>query len=329
MTSHSLTCPRSRVGFFVGQEFRQQYRDREGVVALGRSLTVALRIQVMSFEFEQILTSDGYRLSARHWRPESAVPRGFVVALHGIQSHGGWYEASSQRLCDAGYDVLFVDRRGSGRNWSRRGDAPHADRLINDVIQVLRDVRQQRDKLAPDAKIVLLSVSWGGKVAAAVAARRPEMLDGLALLYPGLCARVRPSLWQRLRLHLARKLDIKHRRIAIPLNDPALFTADPSWQDFIRQDKLALHEVTSGFLIAHQDLTRESLTAAPKIGCPVLMMLAGRDQIINNTATWRWLQRVGCREITLHEYAAAQHTLEFEPPPQQFITDLLAWLSRF
>lgn len=283
----------------------------------------------MPFQWEQFTTSDGYQHSARHWSVTSSDPKAFVVALHGIQSHGGWYEASSQRLCEAGYDVLFVDRRGSGRSWSRRGDAPHADRLVNDVIQILQQVRERRDRLVPNAKIVLLSVSWGGKVAASVAARRPELLDGLALLYPGLCARVRPSFLQRLRLSLARRLDIKYRRIPIPLNDPALFTAEPRWQEFIRNDRLALREVTSGFLLAHQDLTRESLAAAPKIRCPILMMLAGRDQIIDNVASWCWLHRSGCREITLHEYAEAQHTLEFERQPDRFISDLLAWLSRF
>lgn len=123
-------------------------------------------------QFERILASDGYRQFARHWQP-SESPRGFVVALHGIQSHSGWYEYSSGRLCEAGYDVLFLDRRGSGKNFSRRGDVPHGDRLINDVMQVLSDVRRHRDRVAPNAPVVLLAVSWGGKLAAITAARRP------------------------------------------------------------------------------------------------------------------------------------------------------------
>lgn len=280
----------------------------------------------MSPNFEHIVASDGHRLFARHWRP-SGSPRGFVIALHGIQSHSGWYEFSSGRLCEAGYDVLFLDRRGSGRNFSRRGDVPHGDRLINDVVQVLSGVRRHRDRVAPTAPVVLLAVSWGGKLAAVTAARRPELIGGLALLYPGLCARVQPTASQRARLWLARQLDVRHKRIEIPLNGPALFTAEPRWQEFIRHDPLALREVTSGFLLAHQDLTRESLAAAPQIHCPTLLMLAGRDQIIDNAATKSWAQRLGTRELTLHEYPDAQHTLEFEPRPDRFVNDLLTWLN--
>ncbi len=280
----------------------------------------------MSAQIEHIVASDGYRLSARHWRPESP-PRGFVVALHGIQSHGGWYEYSCQRMCDAGYDVLFVDRRGSGMNAARRGDAPHGDRLINDVLQVLAEVRRRRDQIGSQIPVVLLAVSWGGKLAAITAARRPEMVDALALLYPGLCSRVQPTVIQRARLWLARKLDIRNKRIEIPLNDPALFSAEPRWQEFIRRDSLTLRDVTSGFLLAHQDLTRESLAVASAIHCPTLLMLAGRDRIINNAATKDWARRLGTAAFTLHEYPDAQHTLEFEPQPERFVADLLGWLS--
>lgn len=277
-------------------------------------------------QFEHLVASDGCRLFARHWRPTEQL-RGFVVALHGIQSHSGWYEYSSGRLCEAGYDVLFLDRRGSGRNFSRRGDVAHGDRLINDVVQVLSNVRRHRDRVAPTAPVVLLAVSWGGKLAAITAARRPELVDALALLYPGLCARVQPTAWQQARLNLARRLDIRHKRVEVPLNDPALFTAEPRWQEFIRNDPLALREVTSGFLLAHQDLTSESLAAAPQIRCPTLLMLAGRDQIIDNAATKIWAARLGTGNVTLQEYSDVQHTLEFEPQPDRFVNDLRSWLD--
>lgn len=280
----------------------------------------------MSPHVKSIVASDGYRLFARHWQP-TEQPRGFIVALHGIQSHSGWYEYSSGRLCEAGYDVLFLDRRGSGQNFSRRGDVAHGDRLINDVVQVLSDVQRHRDQVVPTAPVVLLAVSWGGKVAAITAARRPELLDGLALLYPGLCARVQPTASQQARLWLARQLHIRHKRVEVPLNDPTLFTAEPRWQEFIRRDPLALREVTSGFLLAHQDLTSESLAAAPQIHCPTLLMLAGQDQIIDNVATKNWAARLGTTKVTLQEYLDAQHTLEFEPQPDRFVNDLQAWLS--
>ena len=45
-----------------------------------------------------------------------------IVALHGIQSHSGWYTWSSRKLAEAGFAVHFTDRRGSGLNWQARGN---------------------------------------------------------------------------------------------------------------------------------------------------------------------------------------------------------------
>ncbi|HUG93328.1 MAG TPA: alpha/beta fold hydrolase [Planctomycetaceae bacterium] len=271
--------------------------------------------------------SDGDRLRFRRWVPAGPRVRGFVVALHGIQSHSGWYGYSSGRLAEAGWRVDFLDRRGSGMNDAGRGHAGHAERLLNDVVQFLAGIRHERDRVDPDLPVVLLAVSWGGKLAASVAARRPELLDALAILYPGLCPRLGPTWYQSLGLHLARRLGGERRRVRVPLDDPALFTSQPEWQEFIRDDPLALREVTVGFLNASRDLDRIVAGAPERIDCPVLMMLAGRDEIIDNEGTRRWFARVAAADKRLLEYGDARHTLEFEPNRAAIVDDLLAWLD--
>ena len=44
--------------------------------------------------------SDGYPLHVRIW-PASSPPRGQVVVLHGVQSHGGWYYRLGRTLASA------------------------------------------------------------------------------------------------------------------------------------------------------------------------------------------------------------------------------------
>lgn len=278
-------------------------------------------------EIARFEASDGYRFHYRHWHPAETRPLGYVVAVHGIQSHSGWYEYSSRRLCDAGYEVCFLDRRGAGLNKEARGDAPHPDRLVNDVAQFLAETRARRNREAPTSPVVLLGLSWSGKLAATVAARRAELIDALALLYPGICARIRPRRHQILGLRLGMLLGQSGRRVTIPLNDPELFTDDPDWQEFIRNDSLALREATLSFLAASRELDVQADRAAERIRCPVLLMLAGRDRIIDNAATRRYFERIPAAHRRVIEYPEARHTLEFEPNREQIAADLLEWLA--
>lgn len=273
---------------------------------------------------DHFTASDGYESAYRLWRPVAPV-RGLVVALHGIQSHSGWYGWSSARLAEAGYIVAFLDRRGSGANARDRGDAPHADRLVNDVIQFVAHLGRRG---CGDVPRVLSAVSWGGKLAAAVAIRRPGLFRGLALLAPGISARVRPNTIQRFAVRSAAPLAAGRRTVRIPLDDPALFTDGPEFKNYLRADLLALRWATVRFLAASLALDRTVRDRAAAIRDPVLLLLAGRDRIVDNTATRAWLTTLGTREITVREYPAARHTLEFEPNREEIFADLTDWLGR-
>lgn len=269
--------------------------------------------------------SDGYEWHYRQWHPAGA-PRGRIVALHGIQSHSGWYEYSSARLCAAGYEIFFLDRRGSGLNSEQRGHAIHAERLINDVSQFLQHLNASQDS-APGVPTILMGVSWGTKLAMAVAVKHAKEISGLTLLYPALFPKIRASLVRRFVLRCAQLYGIRYRRVPIPLDDPALFTDDPQWREFIRDDPLALHEASVGFLLAGRQLDRIVSTAPAAISCPVLFMLAGRDRIAENVATRRFAEEFPASQRTIIDYPQACHTLEFEPNRDQFIADLLGWLE--
>lgn len=281
----------------------------------------------MTPSIARFVTSDGYEHIYRHWRPEAERPKGYLVALHGIQSHSGWYEHSSRKLCEAGWEVMFVDRRGSGLNQKERGHARHADRLVNDVLQFLSEVRHRRNAVAPTVPVALLGLSWGGKLAAVAASIKPELVDGLILQYPGICPRIRMNPWQHFQLSLAKAVEVFDKRVPVPLDDPALFTASSEAQRFIREDNLALHDVSVSFLLANRKLDRLAAKCNRSIRCPVLLMLSGRDRIIDNVAVKEWAARLATPERRVIEYPEASHTLEFEPDRDRMISDLTGWLD--
>ena len=56
-------------------------------------------------QIRTLIASDGYKLHYRYWMPLGVRPAASVVALHGIQSHSGWFAYSSRRMCEAGFEV--------------------------------------------------------------------------------------------------------------------------------------------------------------------------------------------------------------------------------
>jgi alpha-beta hydrolase superfamily lysophospholipase len=265
--------------------------------------------------------SDGYRWQYRHYPAEKPLAR--VVYLHGIQSHGGWYERSCSHLAQAGFEVYFLDRRGSGLNEQARGDTPSFRRLLDDIAEFLRELKKRQ----PDAKTILLAVSWGGKLAAALQRRHPGLTDALALLCPGFIPQVSPPFGQRLRILLAR-LFRPRRLFPIPLNDPELFTQTPRWLEFLRQDQLALHEATARFLVESVRLDAYLRFVPKHVRVPVLLMLAGRDRIIDNARTAAYVQQFAAPEVRVIEFPEAHHTLEFEPAPAHFLGGLTEWMRQ-
>ena len=119
--------------------------------------------------------ADGYPIHVAVW--EATPPlRARVVIVHGMQSHGGWYQNLGRVLSEAGFEVHFPDRRGSGANQKDRGDTPSARRLIDDIAERLRDL-QNREPRVPN---ILGAISWGGKTALVTAADHPDLVDALA-----------------------------------------------------------------------------------------------------------------------------------------------------
>jgi alpha-beta hydrolase superfamily lysophospholipase len=273
--------------------------------------------------------SDGYPLRYRCYEP-SGDPRATIIGVHGIQSHGGWYEHSSTKLCAAGFRVLYLDRRGSGLNEQARGDAASFSRLLDDLAEFVRSpaVAAPAGTAANrGGRVFLVAVSWGGKLAVALQCWQDGLADGLVLLCPGLFPQVALAPWTQLGI-LGSRLTSPGRLFPIPLDDPELFTASPRWRDFIRADPLALHHATARFFVESFRLDRYLRKAPGHVKVPVLLLLAGRDRIIRNDKTQRFFQKFATADKNVITYGEAHHTLEFEPDPDRFIAEMVRWLDR-
>ena len=269
--------------------------------------------------------SDGYQIHLATWPVPPTGPdlKARILVLHGVQSHGGWYQDLGRTLADHGYEAHFTDRRGSGANRQDRGHTPSTRRLLDDVAEYLHDLRQ----LEPVVPVGLIGISWGGKLAVVTAGQRPDLVNALALVCPGLQPRVDVSRRERIQIALAYFFSPR-KTFPIPLSDPALFTASAAGQAFIARDPLGLRAASATLLAASAFLDRYVSRIPRKILQPALLMLADQDRIVNNTRTLAYWGRIASKRKQVIRYPNGHHTLEFDADPSQYARDLAGWFDQ-
>jgi len=270
-------------------------------------------------ELATFTASDGYPFFYRRF-PSEGPPRGRVVFIHGIQSHGTWYARSCARLAAAGYEVFFIDRRGCGQNMKNRGDMPGFRRALDDLAEFIRALPNN------GLPVFLAAISWGGKLGLALPYRHPGLVKGLMLLCPGIVPKVRPSFLTRARIALARVFR-PSKFFPIPLNDPRLFTSSADWQRFVEMDQLGLRYATARMLFGSFALDIYLKRAAKGATLPILLLLAEHDAIIQNVGVRAHVDKLPTIDKQVIEYAGAHHTLEFEAEGHPFVDDMIGWLK--
>jgi lipase len=112
-------------------------------------------------------------LKTRRWgRPEKSC----VACVHGVAQHGGIFAGLGERLAQRGLAVVAVDLRGHGE--SGREPPWDTETHVDDLFETLEAEGVER--------VTWVGHSFGGRLAAAAAARVPERTEGLVLLDPGL-----------------------------------------------------------------------------------------------------------------------------------------------
>ena len=266
---------------------------------------------------------DGYRTNVVRHKPQGQATKWPVVYLHGIQSHPGWFAGSSAYLAEAGHEVFQVTRRGSGENRRDRGHAKSPEQLLADIAAAVSFVKKHTHA----KRVHLLGVSWGGKLAGRFAFS-PEAagLASVVLVAPGIASRVDVSMATKVKIGLSVIFDGK-ARFPIPLNEPALFTDNPIWREYVSVDPLRLNRATGSFLYTSRKIDHQITAAANgAISLATTLILASRDRIIDNHATVKQVNRLTGGRAKVIELEAS-HTLEFEPNPQPFykvLADCLA-----
>jgi acylglycerol lipase len=232
----------------------------------------------------------------------SRQARHHLLYLHGIESHSAWFLPAAASLQEFGCTTYLLDRRGSGLNRDPQpGDASSARVLLEDVQRFRRQLG--------DLQIHLLGLSWGGKLAAAVAMEQPDGLRSLILITPGLRCLTDLSLPTKAKVLLS-LLAGGRTCFKIPI-EPEMFTHTPRFLDFIRKDPWRLQKVTARFLFASRSLDWMIARRIDRLRLPVLLFLAGHDSIIDNRGVLDLLAAIK-PQVRLQLFDEAIHAIPFD-----------------
>ena len=272
------------------------------------------------YEEISVRLPDGYQAYARYWCGPS--PHGAALYHHGIQSHCGWYETSAARLSEAGYAVLQIDRRGSGRNSPDRGHAESAEQLIEDSLAARDELRRR----SGFEGYHLVGVSWGGKLVVAAYVHDPTGVRSLSLVTPGLFPKIGVSTGEMAKIGFA-MLYHPLQLFDIPLNDPNLFTTVPRWQEFFRIDEHTLRQCTAGFYLASRRMDKITAKLSHAKPVPLHLFIADDERIIDNDKTTTFIRELHWSGGRITTYPKARHSLEFEGNPEEYFTDLITFID--
>ncbi|KPH98123.1 alpha/beta fold hydrolase [Streptomyces mirabilis] len=114
------------------------------------------------------MRANGIDVHVQRLGHESGSPRPVVVLIHGllIDSLASYYFSLAPRLAEEGLDVVMYDLRGHGKT-SRPPTGYRMEDFVDDLDGLL-------DALVIDRPVHLVGNSFGGAVAYAMAAARPE-----------------------------------------------------------------------------------------------------------------------------------------------------------
>jgi pimeloyl-ACP methyl ester carboxylesterase len=108
-------------------------------------------------------------LKTRQWGPDKPKR---IVCIHGLTQHAGVFDQLGRRLAARGHSVIGVDLRGHGG--SKIEPPWNTDTHVRDVIETMDD--------AGVREALWIGHSFGGRIAATLAAANPELTCAVALL---------------------------------------------------------------------------------------------------------------------------------------------------
>jgi len=268
------------------------------------------------------LTGDGVQLPVRTWMPAQGKPNAIVVALHGFNDYGNFFNEPGRFMSKAGIGCYAYDQRGFGSSPNRglwAGTQTYAD----DLTQIVSLVKKRH----PGLPVFLLGESMGGAVViVTVTSNNAPDVDGIILVAPAVWGRLTMPWYQRsilwLTSHTVPWMTVTGESLGIKPSD------NIEMLQALSRDPLVIKETRIETIHGLVDLMDEALNQSREISFKTLVMYGEKDEIIPKKPTYKMLQNIIDTDFwTVALYANGYHMLLRDLQARILWRDIVAWIS--
>ncbi|NBO03843.1 MAG: alpha/beta hydrolase, partial [Betaproteobacteria bacterium] len=239
--------------------------------------------------------------------------RGVVLMVHGLGEHMGRYSQTAQVLQQEGWICVGYDHLGHGRSEGDRGKIPFSDALVEGLVHVAQHViAEMPSKIAQDLPLILLGHSMGGLVVVqAIAKARDRMPDICAAVLSAPALGIFLSTSEKWLLH------------CIPLLFPNLCLANKIDTSTLCRDRAVVERYNKDPLVHRKISLRLAawmFHASQQIdqcardwSIPVLLLLAGKDELVDNNSARRFAQQLSAELVAVDNEPEMLHEVLNDP----------------
>ncbi|MFW9877346.1 MAG: alpha/beta hydrolase [Candidatus Thorarchaeota archaeon] len=259
------------------------------------------------------------------WLPDSGEIKAYIIAIHGWGTHSDRLKTPAEYLTEKGYAIYAFDLRG---HWRNAGDFPghidSMDHILKDTLLFMDFIHE----ISKDKKIFLMGHSFGGLVSLIFAINHPA-LAGVLVSSPLLGMYLKLSIGKKAIKSISKTLGkLSTNKILDNIIDQNQLTSDLK----ILREHIADNnkiEIISAKSAAEIDkYSKWALENVSKLLCPLFLMQAGADKIVDKSKTKQFFEQVRSKDKTYREYDGFLHELWNEKGRAQVYQDMYIWLEK-
>jgi alpha-beta hydrolase superfamily lysophospholipase len=269
-----------------------------------------------AFETGKFTAFDGQVLYYNKWNCEN--PEHVLIFINGLESHAGWFSGMAADLVKKRIATYGLDRRGSGLNVKSFG---RFEDWICDINMLIKMAKEEN----PGTKTHLISVCFGAKSTTVCAIQKAEGFDSLIYLSPGMSVRVKPTFIEKLKIGLSMLPGLSFN-VRSPIRDDEMFTDSPEALYFLYNDKLRTFSPRASDFFQAKKIDSYISKNSDKVKIPSLVLLAGKDRIVDNAKTKLAFQKFD-QKPKIIEYLESEHVIFFGQAKNKLTDDIADFIQ--